>query len=137
MTAQLSISKLTQRTSSSRRQTEPEQVSSPPFTSPRRRTTRLSFPAAHAGAGPYDTGPGGQPCSCSGSRRRSTPVMEAASYAAMSDPDRNRWFRRRWTEPPDVAKSRQQQKPEPQASEQIGSAMRERWCHERATGSEA
>ena len=26
--------------------------------------------------------------------------MDAATAAAMSDPDRNKWFRRRWSEPP-------------------------------------
>ena len=58
--------------------------------------------------------------------------MDAATAAAMSDPDRNKWFRRRWSEPPDVAECRQPRTPEPnQDVEQIGAALREQWRGER------
>ena len=56
--------------------------------------------------------------------------MDAASAAAMSDPDRNPWFRRRWSEPSDIVQ-RRQGPPEPnEALDQIGSALREQWRRE-------
>ena len=59
--------------------------------------------------------------------------MDPATAAAMSDPDRNPRFRRRWTEPPGIAKSNRPRTPEPdKALEQAGSAVREQWRHERA-----
>jgi hypothetical protein len=59
--------------------------------------------------------------------------MDTATAAGMSDPDRNKWFRRRWSEPPEAARSRLPKTPEPdKALEQIGSTLREQWRRERA-----
>lgn len=66
-------------------------------------------------------------------------MMDAASAAAMSDPDSNRWFRRRWREPapsahrlaapaerlPPVAAREQD------PVEQTGRALLEAWRRER------
>ena len=59
---------------------------------------------------------------------RTTKLMDAATAAEMSDPDRNKWFRRRWTEPPHLAECRRPRTPEPnQDVEPIGAALREQW----------
>lgn len=61
--------------------------------------------------------------------------MDAARAAAMSDPDRNRWFSRRWVEPVTTGprapwtgdpSSRGQTTPE-----QLGRSLRDAWRQER------
>ena len=59
--------------------------------------------------------------------------MDAAAAAAMSDPDSNRWFRRRWHEPRPPA----ERLPHAEACgqdpvEQTGRALLEEWRRERA-----
>jgi len=59
--------------------------------------------------------------------------MDAATAAAMSDPDRNKWFRRRWADsshPPKQAPGRSPQPPA--ALELTGYALLEQWRSERA-----
>jgi hypothetical protein len=61
--------------------------------------------------------------------------MDAATAAAMSDPDCNRWFRRRWREMPTL----QMRQPVPtteaaDALELTGHELREQWRRERAVG---
>ncbi len=64
--------------------------------------------------------------------------MDAASAAAMSDPERNRWFRRRWVEPatiPPPAATRQDIVP--QSLEATSLHLRETWRQERDRGQSA
>lgn len=61
--------------------------------------------------------------------------MDAARAAAMSDPERNRWFRRRWVElsilPAPAASRADRAHATP---EQIGLQLREVWQQERSHG---
>ena len=54
--------------------------------------------------------------------------MDPAEAAAMSDPDRNRWFRRRWHEP---LHERPMSRTTPAAIELTGRALLEAWRRER------
>ena len=66
--------------------------------------------------------------------------MDAAAAAAMSDPDSNRWFRRRWREPgpPAYQPATPAERLPPAAAreqdpvEQTGRALLEAWRRERA-----
>jgi hypothetical protein len=57
--------------------------------------------------------------------------MDAAAAAAMSDPDRNRWFRRRWSEAP-VRRNRQPGSETAYGLELTGRELLEMWRREMA-----
>jgi hypothetical protein len=63
--------------------------------------------------------------------------MDAATAAAVSDPDRKRWFRRRWSEPTPIRKTARPPTRDPdQTLVQIGSALREQWRQQQAAESD-
>jgi hypothetical protein len=59
-------------------------------------------------------------------------MMDPATAAAMSDPDRNRWFRRRWFEPSSAPPLRPEGPARPgDVVELTGYALLEHWRWER------
>jgi len=65
-------------------------------------------------------------------------MRDAASAAAMSDPEQNRWFRRRWVEP---APTHAPAKPKPRSASQdlglLGRELLADWRREGADGKSA
>lgn len=60
-------------------------------------------------------------------------MRDAAAAAAMSDPDNNRWFRRRWAEPVLTQPRVEPTSPQPtQDFELIGTELLAAWRRERA-----
>ena len=60
-------------------------------------------------------------------------MRDAAAAAAMSDPDNNYWFRRRWVEPDRVSGSSQTVDLASEALELTGLELLAQWRRERAT----
>jgi hypothetical protein len=56
--------------------------------------------------------------------------MDPAAAAAMSDPDRNKWFRRRWSEPLHVRKSCPRTPDPEEALKETSSTIQEHWRRE-------
>ncbi len=60
-------------------------------------------------------------------------MRDAAAAAAMSDPERNRWFKRRWADAdPALYPIEPESSPGPQSLELIGSELLAAWRRERA-----